>query len=144
MQDWSIPTQAWHKRTVQVLFSRNKTKTATAAHLALTMGFPSPFVTNARIRSTDSVEHLRFFIGVLLRCIPMDCQEGVSIAEISGGQTCHFLTQRLHTAEPTSLVVRPILQHISPPFDRWRHTNRSAYSMDDFYRTRRRLWLIIV
>ena len=29
---------------------------------------------------------------------------------------------------------------ISPPFDRWRHTNRSAYSMDDFYRTRRRLW----
>jgi len=44
-----------------------------AAHLALTMGFLLPFMTNARIRSTDSVKHLRFFIGVLLRCILMDC-----------------------------------------------------------------------
>ena len=56
------------------------------------------------------------------------------------GTNMSLLTQRLYTAEPTSLMVRPIIQYRSPPADRWRHTNHSAYSMDDFYRTRRRLW----
>jgi hypothetical protein len=65
---------------------------------------------------------------------------GCEYADVSGGQTCHFLIQRLHTAEPTSLMVWPILQYMSPPFDRWRHTNRSAYSMDDIYRLSRQLW----
>ena len=41
----------------RVLFSRNKTKSSTAAHLALTMGFPSPFMMNACTASTDSVKH---------------------------------------------------------------------------------------
>jgi hypothetical protein len=45
-----------------VSLSRKKTKTATAAHLALTMGFPLPFMTNARTASTDSVKHLPFFV----------------------------------------------------------------------------------
>jgi hypothetical protein len=41
------------KRTVQGLFSRNKTKTALAVRRALTMGYPLPIMINARTASTD-------------------------------------------------------------------------------------------
>jgi len=54
---------------------------------------------------------------------------GCEYADVSGGQTCHFLIQRLHTAEPTSLVVWTILKQRPPTVDILCHTNRSANSM---------------
>jgi len=47
---------------------------------------------------------------------------GCEYADVSGGQTCHFLMQR-------PLVVWTILKHRPPSVDIFCHTNRSANSM---------------